>query len=155
MGGTRVVVPYYGHVGFTGTRDGMTIPQILMVQAILTDWRPHCFHHGDCVGADAQAAQIARNLGCWVTGHPPSDSKLRAFFPSDGSRRPKKYHDRNADIVTETDCIIATPKSVKPLTGKLGGTWWTVEYALSVGRSVIRILPDGNLKTLTLDSNER
>lgn len=146
---------YYGHVGFTGTRDGMTVPQILGVQSLLTLWRPHCFHHGDCVGADAQAATIARNLHCWITGHPPSNAKLRAFFDSDSSRRPKQYHDRNADIVTESDCMIATPKGPRPTTGKLGGTWWTIEYALSVGRNVYRILPDGDKRCLTSNSDER
>ena len=39
-------------IGFTGTRDGMSIRQLVVLR---TQFAKHAteFHHGDCIGADA------------------------------------------------------------------------------------------------------
>lgn len=134
-------------VGFTGTRQGMTHPQRVMVEALLTALACDEFHHGDCDGADSEAHDIAAHgLLLAVVVHPPSDSRLRAHrAPPMGTGGrvcpPKPYHDRNRDIVDETEVLVAAP--AEAIEQSKGGTWWTVRYALSVGRTVYIVAPSG------------
>lgn len=138
-------------IGFTGTREGLTEEQREEVTKLLVS---HCpddpqeamsqFHHGDCIGADYEAAQIAQEMGYHVVGHPPVNTKARAFFESDNERPPKGYLARNEDIVIFSEILIACPKSiVEEIKGS--GTWWTVRCARKAGKPIYLVLPTGRV----------
>lgn len=138
-------------IGFTGTRHGMTLAQRRAVADILATCRPTHFHHGDCVGADDEAANMAADLeGVFIVCHPPIDPELRAFNQKHAEERtPKSYFARNRAIVDAADALIAAPRQTErppPKTG--GGTWYTVEHAERRGRIVYVVWPDGRVQTL-------
>lgn len=128
-------------LGFTGTRRGMTDAQAAAVAGILSD-RWAGFHHGDCVGSDAEAHALARAAGVAVTLHPPTVATHRAFC--DGATfelAPLPYLARNAAIVDVCDLLVACPAEM--VEQRRGGTWWTWRHA---GRLRVRrmlVLPDG------------
>lgn len=123
-------------IGFTGTSKGMSPNQKLMLAGMILPGDE--FHHGDCVGADAEADEIARMNGAKVVIHPPEDDKARAFCfgPEDDVRQPKPYLVRNRDIVDETELLIAAPLGPEALRS---GTWSTVRYALKRSRPVRKL----------------
>jgi hypothetical protein len=132
-------------LGFTGTRRGMTMWQQGAVKRLAASYDE--VHHGDCLGSDADMHAIARVLQLRVVVHPPVDDRLRAGCTGNVNRPVKPYHDRNRDIVDETEHLIATPDHMTE-TG-LGGTWWTVRYARSVGKPVTVVWPNGRASTET------
>lgn len=100
-------------IGFTGTSSGMTPQQLATVRRLFSELRLTHLHHGDCVGADAQAHHLAREFSAYITVHPPSNDKLRAFCLGGEGRKPVGYLTRNRHIVTEgIDGLIATPKEL-------------------------------------------
>src|SRR3972149_10599348 len=119
-------------VGFTGTRHGMTIEQRSTLENLIELWWPsvmYDFHHGDCVGADEQAAAIftAQRRGEIIV-HPPIDNRLRAWC--EGTiLEPKPYLDRNRDIVDASDLLIVAPGGGRE--APTGRTWYTARYARS------------------------
>lgn len=131
-------------IGFTGTRDGMTEAQTTALHALLpvADIASE-FHHGDCLGADAQAHDIATGHGCRTVSHPPIKDDLRAFKKADEYRERKSYLARNREIVKETEFLIAAPKEF--VEQDKGGTWYTVRFAREKGRRLCIIRPDGTL----------
>lgn len=130
-------------VGFTGSRHGMTAHQAETLRTLLSHDRWGEIHHGDCVGSDAQAHGIARQMGIAVVVHPPKHWNWRAGLEGDKTFPPSGYLDRNRDIVNMTDALIATPKSVDGMS--VGGTGYTVRYALYIGRPVFVISPNGRV----------
>lgn len=98
------------------------------------------FHHGDAIGADAQAARIAKDLGYIVVAHPghPKDvnnTVYRAFTDFNDEVRPVfPFITRDHDIVDETDLLVATPKTTEEEVRS--GTWTTVRYARKQGKPV-------------------
>jgi hypothetical protein len=129
------------HIGFTGTARGLTPGQLHELRTTL-EWLirhhgPITLHHGDCVGADAQAHTVAKELGCPVVLHPPDNPVARAwkFGPGDGMRVPKPYLVRNRDIVRETDILVAGPAQDQEVLRS--GTWATVRAARKAGQVVI------------------
>ncbi len=136
------------HIGFTGTRYGMSELQIEEVCGLLDDTLTlHGFtaHHGLCVGADAQYHDICRSpRGGPVTivGHPGPDwpdGKLCAHVLCDETRPPQSHMKRNAAIVGASQIMIATPLQNEPQ--PRGGTWSTIRMAL-------RALRTGKLREL-------
>lgn len=127
-------------IGFTGTQIGMSDRQKEQFVLDLLELNPIEFHHGDCVGADAEAHDIVREFfpTCIIVGHPPINSSKRAYKKCDIYRNTKEYIDRNHDIVDETDAIFATPKS--DIEELRSGTWATVRYSKKCGKNPI-ILP--------------
>ena len=128
-------------VGFTGTREGMTQAQREAVAGVLARLSALEFHHGDCIGADEQAAEIARTIGYKIYSHPPSNAAIRAFTTADVELEPRDYLVRNRAIVDATDVMVAAP--VGPEVQR-SGTWSTVRYARRIGRVVHVVMPDGN-----------
>lgn len=135
-------------VGFTGSRFGMTEAQRERVAEYLRDLKASWFHHGDCVGADAQAHDIARAVGLRIVSHPPNVDALRAFTEADDERKPKAYLTRNRDIVNECEYLIAAPVTYKSLVRS--GTWSTIRYAQRKQRRGIVVYPDGSSQSLLI-----
>lgn len=131
------------HIGFTGTRKGMTHEQTKKVRKYFVQLHPFCLHHGDCIGADDEANSIARGLFNNSIIHPPVDPKYRAYCPSDKSWEPKRYIVRNHDIVDESDILVATPKQKRET--RRSGTWATIRYARKQEhiKAIYIIYPDG------------
>ena len=133
------------HLGFSGARNGMTGHQKITFLSKLSALRARhgkvTLHHGDCVGSDADAHEIAVSLALDITIHPPVNEKLRAFCAGDGVvvMPPKNYLDRDKDIVMVSDGLIATPGTI--IENPRSGTWTTVRYARKAGKPVIVIPP--------------
>ena len=125
-------------IGFTGTQKGMTNRQ---KQALAT-WLEQAaeFHHGDCIGADAQAHTLAQFQHCPIIIHPPINSTKRARCSGALVVRPmKEYLARNHDIVDETDVLVAAPAT--HIEQMRSGTWATVRYARKKGKSIAILFP--------------
>lgn len=121
-------------IGFTGTRVGMSPKQKSALRYRLQLLTATEFHHGDCLGADADADEIARELGIPIVIHPPSNPRQRAYCgkPGDVIHGPRWYLDRNHDIVDEVDSMIAAPRTGEE--EQRSGTWATIRYSRKVGR---------------------
>jgi len=130
-------------IGFTGTRNGMTLLQRLRIFNFLKI-RGGELHHGCCEGSDTETHGVARGLRYWVVGHPPTDQTLRRFCECDFLHPEKPYLVRNRYIVDSTDELLATP--AESVEQRRGGTWSTIRYARKVGKPITIILPDGTLK---------
>jgi len=133
-------------IGFTGTQIGMTPNQfgeLARLIAIGVTDNPCEFHHGDCIGADAEAHSIADAFGCRIVIHPPTNTSKEAFCKVDSEwdtvLPPKPYLDRNHDIVDACDVLLAAPKSIEE--ELRSGTWATVRYARKKNIPVIILEP--------------
>jgi hypothetical protein len=135
-------------VGFTGTSKGASPAQLAEVEERLKKLKEEGFdefHHGLCLGADEQAAIIAKRLGFRVIAHPgtpkdPTNTMYRSDWTgSDETREPKPFISRDQDIVDETERMIATPLTRVEITRS--GTWTTVRYARKQGKPIDLILP--------------
>lgn len=114
-------------IGFTGSRNGMSKIQKDKLKNILKEYEDFEFHHGDCVGADADSHKMAREFGGFIIIHPSKNSILQAYCDGD-KRLPKEdYLKRNQNIVDLTDFLIAAPE--KPVDIVRSGTWSTIRYA--------------------------
>jgi hypothetical protein len=117
-------------VGFTGTSEGMSESQRNQLREWLSTHAPITeFHHGDCVGADHEAHQIAIAYDIDIYIHPPENASKRAWCGGAVHIYPTKpYLARNHDIVDLTDVLIVAPKTD---TEELrSGTWATYRYAM-------------------------
>lgn len=136
-------------IGFTGTRDGCTPVQYQalagVMETALVLKGAYALHHGDCVGADADSHEIARRLGLHIVVHPPLSDDLRAFKRGNELREVKAYLPRNRDIVNESDVLYACPNANKRQGGS--GTWYTIHYAVKIGRPVVIVHHDGRKET--------
>jgi hypothetical protein len=103
------------------------------------------FHHGDCIGADAQAASYAKQLGFTLVCHPghPRDKNntmYRAFTTfNDVMHEVKPFAVRDRDIVDAVDTMVATPVGLEEIRS---GTWTTVRYAKRQEKPVRIIYPE-------------
>jgi len=137
------------HIGFTGTREGMTVAQRSALRQLITECY---FHHGDCIGADAQAQEIALRSKCKVIIHPPDKAALRAYCKGWTNRcQPLPYLLRNEAIVECTELLIAAPESDSEVLRS--GTWATIRYArkwrmIICGTRIVQLLRDGGTKEL-------
>lgn len=131
-------------VGFTGTRVGMTAAQAERFRKLLLELLPTEFHHGDCIGSDAEAHDLTSvYIECHI--HPCNIPDMRAYKETKPEfMYPEKPPlERNRDIVNATDVLVATPK--EPYEVQQSGTWATIRYARKLGRKVYLIQPPGNL----------
>lgn len=128
-------------IGFTGTSRGASAAQLDALALRLASLKTlgfDEFHHGLCVGADTQAAMIAKVLGYRVVAHPglakdPSNLMYRSEWGgNDEVREAKPFIKRDHDIVDETEVMLATPLTYDERTRS--GTWTTVRYAMKQGR---------------------
>jgi hypothetical protein len=144
------------NVGFSGTRTGMMPPQREGLRRVLSEIRRDdrdTLHHGDCLGSDSQADEIASQLGYRIEVHPPTNPRFRAYCvgPPRVVHPPKEYLVRNTDIVKSLvnarDVMILTPKEFQE--HRKGGTWHSYRVAKKLGvKNIMIIQPSG----LILDS---
>ena len=103
------------------------------------------FHHGLCIGADEQAAMLAKELGYRVIAHPglahdPTNLQYRSQWTgSDETTEAKPFIERDREMVDITERLIATPLTRAEVIRS--GTWTTVRYARTVSRIIDLILP--------------
>ena len=134
------------HIGFTGTREGMSEHQKETLRQILTaatlDGDAVVLHHGDCKGADADAHEIALAVGCGVVIHPPVKRIMRAYCQGAyHTLPPEDYLERDRCIVDCTIGLIGAPKSDKE--ERRSGTWYTIRYARKINKRVILLAREG------------
>lgn len=138
-------------IGFSGTRIGMSQAQKDILFHILAEHQGF-FHHGDCIGADAEAHDVAAAMACYtIHVHPPADPRLRAYKNGHVTHPPKQYFARNADIVNQCQYLIACPLNKNQQTG---GTWNTIKYAMreDINRKFTIILYDGQVGHSVLET---
>lgn len=132
-------------LGFSGTQRGMTQAQAVAVATVLRELQPVEIHHGMCIGADAQANDLARTLGILIVGHPPTNRDRMAIgLEIDIECKPRPYLDRNRDIVLTTERLLAAPRGLEV---PRSGTWSTVRYARELSRPITICWPDGSTTT--------
>jgi len=133
-------------IGFRGTREGMTDQQKVALRQVLAEHRPDEFHHGDFVGADAEAHEIVRTAypSVWIVVHPPIKKTLRAFCQGDELRPARGYIARNRDLVKTCDLLVAAPKSMEDQ--QMSGTWAVIRYARI--RSVSTVVLEPGARTI-------
>ena len=134
-------------IGFTGTRCGMTVNQKTSLSELLTTLKPDDVHHGDCVGADLEFANMVDSMfpEVPIICHPPIDKTHRAFFNKNAHVLEEKTHlARNRDIVNSCDVLIGCPLQEEHQS--LGGTWYTIDYAEKQKKQVYIISPKGGYK---------
>jgi len=129
-------------IGFTGTQKGMWPFQKLKLRYLLTTANAkgyNEFAHGDCIGADQMAHDIAIELGYKIIIHPPINASKRAFCCENAYevKDAKEYLDRNHDIVDSSDVMIATPE--QDTEQVRSGTWATIRYAKKKKKKMIII----------------
>lgn len=99
--------------------------------------------HGCCQGSDEQVALLSKYCRFFTIAHIPENRKFMsslAFDLSDHIRPAESFLARDRTIVHMSDVIYAAPKSMKD---KTGGTWYTIEYAVSQSVVCWIIQPDG------------
>lgn len=122
----------------------MTPAQKEGVARLLDDLMPDQVRHGDCLGADEQFHELARERGIPVFIHPPNDNKLRAYcMGAYASASPAAYHVRNKDIVSSAQALIATPLEASEQ--EKGGTWMTVKFSRVKGIPLYIVWPNGDI----------
>lgn len=132
-------------LGFTGTRRGMTSEQKIAFAGLLTDFFFKEFHHGDCLGADAQAHDIVMDEtpNVRIYAHPPKDWTYRAWKQASVILPCRDYLARNKDIVAVSNLIVACPSShIEARRGS--GTWSTMREARRRNKQLAVIWPEGN-----------
>jgi len=112
------------------------------------------FHHGDCIGADAQSHEIMEQYAEGIVIHPPINGSKRAFCKKSDwvdpkILDPKEYIARNHDIVNSVDLMIATPAEFHEQIRS--GTWATIRYAKKIKKDLVIIYPDGSKEERIMD----
>ena len=125
--------------GFTGAQTGASAAQLAWLRDRLVELGVTEFRHGDCIGADAAAHDVAQELGLGVVVPPPVVEAKRAFVRADEVLPARDYLDRNRDIVDAAEVLLALPSGPERLRS---GTWATVRYARRTGRPVEVRLPE-------------
>jgi hypothetical protein len=126
-------------IGITGTRQGMNKKQRDDIVSFLLEVRAQELHHGDCVGVDAEAAEIAQRIGYITVCHPPIKNGLRANHKSDIIKEELNHFHRNRNIVDGTDMLLVVP--LQNQHQSKGGTWYTHDYAVKKGKPVVIFYP--------------
>ena len=139
-------------IGFTGTHHGMNDFQKHELTYLLNFYKKRCdlldyreFHHGDCIGADFEAAVLAEAVGFVVVSHPPIKAYRRGYGPYNIELPAKEYIARDHDIVNESDVMIATPYEDTEIVRS--GTWTTIRYAKKKNKELYILTPTKGIYT--------
>ena len=146
-------------ISMTGTRrqHKLTTVQLENFKNLMRQYKAQGYthlNHGDCIGADAIAHDMAVELGLEIIIHPPDDSKYRAqctgrhveIMPE------KSYRARNQQIVNNGAVLLALSRSNTELT--YSGTWMTVRMARKKGIPIVICYPDGRVEWENMSAEE-
>jgi hypothetical protein len=127
------------NIGFTGTKRGMTLFQESWLYSTLDAYSAEpgerWFLHGDCVGADFNAADIAFRLGFKIWVFPPVNEKFRGkYYNVNRAEAPAKYLVRDHAIVDNCDFLIGMPGDNYEM--RRSGTWASIRYAKKLDKPV-------------------
>lgn len=107
-------------------------------------WDVPVLRIGDCVGADEEVYDLAREVGgFYLIGHPPVNPRKRAFRDYDLEMEPEEYLIRNRRMVDGSGRLIAAPGEGNEVLRS--GTWSTVRYARKLGVPTQLVLPNGEV----------
>jgi hypothetical protein len=134
-------------IGITGTRKCITQEQQKSLHDLLESFIPYEMHHGDCIGADAQAHSVAILHEQKTVLHKPINTSLVANCLGDEERLPLEYHARDRQIVIETDILIALPLT-EPMQTR-GGTYYTFSFSEKMKKPSIIIWPNGRVQMVS------
>ena len=130
---------------FTGTRSGMTREQRETLRLCFERDQVQVLVHGDCVGADAEADEIARSLGIERQIYPSNLERFRAHCEQRGAivmAPPKPPLVRNEDIVRASRVLYVASET--PAETIKSGTWSCCRMARRHAVSSIAVIwPDG------------
>lgn len=140
--------PVFDRVGVTATRHGLAPVQLARARLYLFSWRyqhgAREFHHGDCLGGDVAAAELARSYGFRIVAHPPTNGALRAFLPADETMPVAEYLARNRLIVDTVNVLLALPNAETE--ERRSGTWATIRMARATFLPLIIVHPSGRIE---------
>jgi hypothetical protein len=129
-------------LAWTSTKKGMTERQKNRLRFVLTNAKDRIaeFHHGDCIGGDAEAHDIAADIlgvdKIWI--HPGSNPRLRAYKKSPHILPPDDNLDRNRTMVRICDGLLAAPETKEEVIRS--GTWMTIREARDRQKKPFKIL---------------
>lgn len=136
-------------LGFTGTRNPISKHQIKYLWEFLDNNTDSIegVHHGACMGGDAEMHEAALVRGIPLHVHPPVNEEWMERFcliPGNGVTlyAPKPYQTRDRDIVAASDAMLAMPEKAEGI----GGTWYTVDYAVRQRTPVTIVYSDGRVE---------
>lgn len=133
-----------GVIAFTGTRRELPGPQRDALREELVRRKAagcHTLLHGDCVGADAAAHELATELMIEVHIFPPDKGGLRAMCRGAAhTHEPRAYLVRNRLMVDRAEILIACPFGGE---SSRSGVWATVRYARKKNLLIVCVAPDG------------
>lgn len=132
-------------VAFTGTQAGMTKAQKKAFRALLLEMGARVFIHGDCIGADSDAHDIAVELGLEPWTRPCNIPHKRAHKKAKQLAPPEDPIERNHKMVDESHALIACPGQVQPQLRS--GTWATIRYSRKQDSLRWTIFPDGSIES--------
>ncbi len=104
------------------------------------------FIHGDCIGADADAHTLCRNVGIRKIGSYPCNLKnQRAYTDADQIADPAPPLERNRVIADRCDILIACPSTDHEI--QRSGTWATIRHRSRSFQNfqLVIIWPDGSI----------
>jgi hypothetical protein len=115
------------------------------------------FHHGDCVGADEEAHEVAVALGYRIHVHPPANEKYQADTVlnvplMDRLDAPAPYMKRNQAIVDSCSILVACPQQDQVMLSsglvstQRSGTWSTIRKAQKVNKPRVIVYADGTIE---------
>lgn len=134
-------------IGFTGTRNGMTVAQRERVWELIQFNRASMGIHGGCLGADAHFHELCFHFDIPIEIYPgysaknPDDLSMRAELLATKTHEPMTHFARNRAIVERCNMMIACPATRYETRG---GTWYTINHARKVGRPLCVVYPDGS-----------
>lgn len=133
----------------------MTAEQKAALEHLLTQLQPAEIHHGDCVGADAECAEIAASLTPRpkIVAHPGKNANaddhglLASSRHNDEVLAAKTHFARNRELVdllvNPDDLLLAAPFDRQPV--EFGGTAYTITYCQKRAKKVAIVWPDGHI----------
>ena len=101
------------------------------------------FTHGDCIGADAEAAALAYALDYQALSQPCDIKKMRANCPALVVLEPLPPLERNKNIVDFCEVLIGCPKEDEEQ--RRSGTWATIRHARRTWTEHYLIFPNGTI----------